>query len=73
MDVRDLVFWHKEAQKKLIRDRMSTIQACRLAFAKDNAYSEMMNSLQRQLNELEFGKERVVNESWKALKIMGRG
>lgn len=73
MDIRDLVFWHREAQKKLIQDRMSAIQACRLAMAKDTSYSEIMNGLQIQLAELEYGKDKVIKESWKALKIMGRG
>jgi len=71
MDVRDLVFWHGEAEKKSIRDRMSTIQACRLAMAQDSAYSEIMNGLQSQLNELEFGKDKVINENWRALRIIG--
>jgi len=41
--------------------------------AKDNAYSEIMNGLQSQLNELEVGKEKIIKESWKELKVMRRG
>jgi hypothetical protein len=73
MDVRDLMFWYREARKKAIRDQMSAIYACRLSMAKDNAYQEAMLELQKQINVLEFGENKVVAESWNELKKIGRG
>jgi hypothetical protein len=71
--VRDLAFWEREAQKRIIQNRMSAIQACRLATAKDSAYQNVMSDLQRSLAKIEHGEEVVIKESWKALKIMKRG
>jgi hypothetical protein len=68
-----LAFWEKEAQKKMIKNRMSAIQACRIAGAKDSAYQNVMSDLQRNLAKIEHGEEVVIKESWKALKIMKRG
>ncbi len=73
MDIRDLMFWHREARKKKIRDQMSAIYACRLAMAKDSAYQEVMSDLQKQINVLEFGENKIVKESWSELKKMRRG
>jgi hypothetical protein len=72
MDVRDLAFWHREARKKSIRDRMSAIQAARLAMSKDSAYGDIMSKLQTELAELEYGSENIVKESWNVLKMMRR-
>lgn len=72
-DVRDQVFWFRQAQKKLIQDQIKAIQACRFAQANDSAYQEIMTGLQNQINALEFGEEKVVKESWSELRAMGRG
>jgi hypothetical protein len=41
--------------------------------ANDNDYQEIMTGLQNQINAIEFGEEKIMNESWSELKKMGRG
>jgi hypothetical protein len=52
---------------------MREIQSARLAMASDNAYQDIMTELSSQLNEIEVGKEKIINESWSELKKIGRG
>jgi hypothetical protein len=73
LDVRDLSFWAREAQKKHLRDRMAMAQASRVAMAKDANYERYMNDLKHELYILERGKENIFKESWQALKEMRRG
>lgn len=57
----------------MIQNRMREIQSARLAMASDNAYQDIMTELSSQLNEIEVGKEKIINESWSELKKIGRG
>jgi len=52
---------------------MKAIQAARLAQAQDNDYQEAMTGLQSQIAKLEFGEEKIVEESWSELRKAGRG
>jgi hypothetical protein len=73
LDVRDLYFWAREAQKKHLRDRMAMAQSSRVAMNKDANYERYMNDLKHELDILERGKENVFKESWQVLKEMRRG
>jgi len=52
---------------------MKSIQAARLAQAQDSDYQKVMTGLQGQINMLEFGEEKIVEESWNELKKMNKG
>jgi hypothetical protein len=72
-DVRDLAFWFKEAQKKLLQNQIKAIQAARYAQANNSDYQEIMTGLQSQISKIEFGEEKVVKENWNELRKMKRG
>lgn len=74
LDIRDLSFWAREAQKKHLRDRMAMTQAARVAFVGSNSdYSRYMTDLKHDLYILERGHDNVFKENWQALKDIGRG
>jgi len=73
LDVRDLAFWSREAQKKLLLDQIKAIQAARFAMAKDAAYQEIMTDLQRKIIEVDLGPINATRENWNSLKEIGRG
>lgn len=70
LDIRDLAFWFREAQKKLIREQLKAIQAARLAVAGNNDYKMVTTELEKQLRELDLGKKKVIKENWEELKLM---
>jgi len=73
LDVRDLSFWAREAQKKHLRDRIIMAQSMRVAMAKDSGYQSYLSDLSHSLAMLERGEEAVVKESWQSLKDMKKG
>lgn len=72
LDIRDTMFWYKEAQKKLVQDQIKRISACRMAMVKDNDYQNIISELERQLRELEMGKNKLIKSNWDSLKLIGR-
>ncbi len=72
MDVRDLRFWAKEASKKHLEAQVKRTQACRVAMAKDNDYSNYINGLREELRKLDYGEKEVIEGNWEGLKFIGR-
>ncbi|NCC60056.1 MAG: hypothetical protein EOM12_03770 [Verrucomicrobiae bacterium] len=73
LDLRDLMFWFRQAQKKMVQDQLKRIQAARLAMAENSSYERVCNDLEIQIHELEHGKEKVVQDNWDFLREKGRG
>lgn len=72
MDIRDLVFWGKEAQRKVILGQMRAIQAARVAMDPGNGYRAAIKDLEGQLYSLDAGRSNVVRHAWETLKRIGR-
>lgn len=56
--MRDLMFWKKEAQKKLLDDRLLAMTAARMAMVRDESFRQEVYRLQwsRKLMDIEEGK-----------------
>lgn len=72
LDVRDLEFWHKEAQKKEIRGHVRAIQAVRVGMMEHYSYAKIIEELKMQIRVIDQGKEKIVKNSWTDLKKIGR-
>jgi len=72
LDIRDLTFWFKEAQKELVKRQLKAIQASRLAMANNDEFQRANSELERQLMELNIGKKDIIQENWKDLRILGK-
>lgn len=73
MDVRDFEFWFRASKKKLLVDHKLRIQASRLMQAKDSAYLEFMNELQKEIRRIDIGEQEAIREDWEMLKAKGKG
>lgn len=74
MDVRDLAFWFREAQKKLVSDQIKAINAARLAMdAEGREYQRVNEELQTQLKKIDKGEDRAVLENWEELRAREKG
>jgi hypothetical protein len=72
MDIRDMMFWCREAEIKRIKEQLNMIYAVRLGFAEEVAYSSNIALLENQLNILEGKQQNIIRENWKDLKSIGR-
>ena len=70
IDVRDLMFWQREAKVKNISDYIKQIQAVRIGMANQEGYSRIIGELEMQLQSLKVGREEVVKKNWDDLKLM---
>jgi hypothetical protein len=68
LDVRDLMFWGKEAEKRNIKGQLDMIYAVRIGMADENGFSTNVYMLENKLKELEIGKEEMVKRNWEELK-----
>jgi len=55
--VRDILYWTKEAQKKVIYDRLESYNASRMSMVKDEDYRLIVMQLEWQLNWIDLTKE----------------
>jgi hypothetical protein len=73
LDVRDLTYWFKAAQKKILTNRIWAIHVARLAMAADKTFTNVVGDLEGQLREIDVGKNSLIKENWDDLKRMRRG
>ena len=71
LDVRDLEFWHKEAQKKEIAEHIKAIQAVRVGMGDQSYYTQVLEDLKMQIRFIDHGKENVIKSNWNELKKIG--
>lgn len=57
LDARDLSFWTREAQKKVILDRMEAYNTARMAMVKDEDYRMIIMQMDWQLRMAELTPE----------------
>ena len=74
LDIRDELFFVKEARKKQIRREAILLNSVRLASLGDRAsFATKIYDLERELIELEGISDEVTQKNWEDLKIKGRG
>lgn len=69
MDVRDLAFWSREAQKKLVGEQMKLIQAVRIGMAQDGDYERIIAEMDGQMNDIEGNPQC----DWEYFRSRGKG
>jgi len=70
MDVRDLYFWARCAQKERLLRFLEQIQAARIAMSTDDYYSQQVSQLLSKIREYDGGKDKVVSDNWEHLKTL---
>lgn len=70
MDVRDLYFWARRAQREKLAQFLERIQAARIAMATDEYYTTEVTQLMGKLREYDGAKPKTIEDTWEHLQIL---
>jgi hypothetical protein len=73
LDIRDLGFWAREAQRKVLYEKMHDLRMSRMAWAESGPVESEMSMYQGALAQLEGTAELRVTDAWDELKRRKRG
>jgi len=74
LDIRDLIYWTREAKKKRIINQIDQLNSVRISTnASNEDYMRLINNLESRLYQAEGVLNKLVQQNWENLKIKKRG
>ena len=73
LDVRDFEFWSREAQRKVLNEKIEALRLSRMAWAETEFVRDELAMYQAALAELDGTKPQRIEAAWEELKHQGKG
>jgi hypothetical protein len=73
LDVRDFTFWLREAERKVLNEKISDLRLSRMAWADADYVQDELNMYQQALYELSGSMQQKIQSVWEEMKLKGKG